>query len=185
MQTDLKLAKRASQISAAIALAAVLTSPATAAETAAAPGATFQTQKAVVSYGDIANLSEIAFNPSRPKNWMNQLSRYIATAADRTLPAGERLIVTINDVDLAGADEMQRRGAALEDVRVVRNSTPPRIDLNFRLESADGAVVESGHRELRDANFLYVSSLRHSDQALRYEKNLIDDWMHKEFGASR
>jgi hypothetical protein len=183
MHKDPGLAGKAWQISTAIALAAATMGYATAAEPKTAPGATLQSERAVVSYGDVANLSEIKFNPTRPTDWMNQLSGYIAAQADRTLPAGERLIVTINDVDLAGSYEMRRRGTTLEDVRIVRNSTPPRIDLNFRLESAQGAVIESGHRLLRNPNFLYVTSLRHRDDALMYEKNLVDDWMRKDLNA--
>ena len=59
--------------------------------------------------------------------------------------------------------------------RIVRDSDPPRIDLVFRIESAQGAVLKEGERQLRDSNFL--NRPRHRSEALGYEKNLIDDWL--------
>lgn len=167
-----------------ITVAAVAGGRTMAAQTDAAPGATVQSAKAEVSYRDTATLTEIISNPSRRTDWVDALSRYIAAAADRSLPSGQRLVVRIDDVELAGMYPPGRR-VDWDMVRVVRDSTPPRIDLNFRLESSQGGVLEQGDRKLRDINFLYSNAMRHRDDPLSYEKNLIDDWMAKEFNPSR
>jgi hypothetical protein len=147
-----------------------------------APGATVQSAKAEVSYRDTSKLSEVSSNPGDRTDWLDTLSRYVATSADKSLPPGERLVVRIDDVQLAGM-YMPGRRVGWDQIRVVRDTTPPRIDLNFRLESAQGDVLKQGDRKLRNLNFLYTNSLRHQGDTLSYEKNLIDDWMAKEFAA--
>ena len=81
---------------------------------------------------------------------------------------------------MAGEFEPWRRGAR---VRVVRDIYPPRIDLNFVLLDAQGAVRMRGERKLRDSAFQFGASPLQSDP-LRYEKNLIDAWLEREFGGA-
>src|ERR1041384_2763699 len=69
---------------------------------------------------------------SREHN-LAELARHIERRAARLLPEGQRLLVSITDIDLAGGYEPWRRN--LGDVRVVRDAYPPRIDLSFRLEN--------------------------------------------------
>ena len=64
----------------------------------------------------------------------------------------QRLVVTISDIDMAGAFEPGRRH--LWQVRIIRDVYPPRIDLAFTLTDADGAVVKSGERKLRDVSLM-------------------------------
>ena len=59
-----------------------------------------------------------------------------------------------------------------------------RIDLNFRLVAANGAVLKEGTRQLRDIAFLSRAGY-HRDEPLSHEKNLIDDWLRKDFGPAR
>ena len=63
------------------------------------------------------------------------------------------------------------------------STTPPRIDLSFQLVAANGAVLKEGSRQLRDFAFMTRSS-RSGGDLLSYEKNLIDDWMRKEFAPT-
>ena len=164
-------------------LLASVTGHAAAAEGQAAPGAVVQSDKVEVMYRDREALTEIKFNPSRQTGWMDSLGRYIVTRGDKSVPAGAKLLVTITDVQLAGMYEPAHR-RALEDVRIVRDTTPPRIDLSFQLVDAQGAVLKEGERKLRDIDFLH-SSFRHRNEELRYEKNLIDDWMSKDFASAK
>ena len=106
-----------------------------------------------------------------------ELARHIEQRAERLLPQGQELAVSITDLDMAGAYEPWRRGAG--DVRVVRNVYPPRIDLSFRLTAADGSVIKEGVRSLRDLAF-GNGNVVYSDDRLRHEKALIDDWLARE-----
>lgn len=149
----------------------------------AVPGATLDTVKAEVSFRNPAGFSELDRSFGARTDWLDELSRHVARRAARTLPDGQRLLVTITDVQRAGRVEPWR-GSGASDLRIVRDTTPPRIDLDFRLIGPNGAVLKEGARRLRDASFLDRASF-YRGEALSYEKNLIDDWMRKDFGPTR
>ena len=67
----------------------------------------------------------------------------------------------------------------MDDVRIVKDIYPPRIDLQFRVRDAKGNVIKEGERKLRDLSFMMNLRLNNHDP-LRYEKTLIDDWMRKD-----
>ena len=148
----------------------------------AEPGATVSTDKAEVSYRNPAGFTEMGRSFGARTGWLDELSAYVAKRAARTVPDGERLVVTITDVQRAGMIEPWRHAAT--DLRVVRETTPPRIDLSFQLVAANGAVLKEGSRQLRDVAFM-TRSMRHSGEPLSYEKNLIDDWLRKDVEAAR
>lgn len=52
--------------------------------------------------------------------------------------------------------------------------------LRLRLARADGSTIKEGTRTLRDTAFLLHGSLDRQD-ALRYEKAMIDRWLEAEF----
>jgi hypothetical protein len=112
--------------------------------------------------------------------YLQPLKDYIAQRASRTLAPGQRLDIEVTDVDRAGEYEPWR-GPRLEDVRIVKDIYPPRIDLDFTLYGADGKVQRTGQRKLRDPDFLSDSTAVGHDP-LRYEKSLIDLWLRKGTG---
>ncbi len=61
---------------------------------------------------------------------------------------------------------------------------PPRVDLHYRLLAADGTSIRDGDNKLRDMGYLQ-RTLPFSNDPLRYDKRLIDDWLRKEFGPPR
>ncbi|MFC5526802.1 DUF3016 domain-containing protein [Rhodanobacter ginsengisoli] len=112
--------------------------------------------------------------------YLKPLQAYIAQRASRILAPGQRLDIEVTDVDRAGEYEPWR-GPRFQDVRIIKDTYPPRIDLNFTLYGADGKVLREGHRQLRDPAFLSNTSSVHQDP-LRYEKSLIDRWLRKGAG---
>jgi hypothetical protein len=54
------------------------------------------------------------------------------------------------------------------------------MDVTFRLEGADGSLLKEGRRKLSDPNFL-SGGMRYKGEKLGYEKDLIDDWLRREF----
>ena len=136
-----------------------------------------------VVYRDPAALTEVRFNPSERRDWMADLTRYIATQASPRIAPGARLLVTITDVQRAGRTEPWR-GITFNDLRFVRDTTPPIIDLVFQEVSPQGAVLKEGTRRLYDPNFLGRAAW-HSGEPLGYEKNLVDDWLVRDFPLAR
>ena len=72
----------------------------------------------------------------------------------------------------------------MDHVRVIKDHYPPRIDLDFVLRDASGAVVAEGARELRDMGFMQRAGAAMNSDALRYEKQLIDDWLRRDLRST-
>jgi hypothetical protein len=113
-------------------------------------------------------------------DYLKPLKEYIAQRASRILAPGQRLDIEVTDVDRAGEYEPWR-GPRMDDVRIVKDIYPPRIDLDFTLVGADGKVLRKGIRKLRDPAFLSHNFAADQD-SLRYEKGLIDSWLRKGAG---
>ena len=112
---------------------------------------------------------------------LGDLGRYLRAEGERQVPAGLALEVRVTDVDLAGEIEPWR-GPQFDRVRIMREIYAPRIDLEFRLVDGQGAVVKQGRRVLRDPLYLTRAASNDSDR-LRYDKQLLGDWLRQEFGT--
>lgn len=139
-----------------------------------------------VRWEDPAQFSEIRYSRNRAEarrgNWVEQLAAYLRERAQKRLPAGQRLDVDILDVQRAGNYEPWR-GIAFADIRVIRDLYPPRMTLTFKRIGTDGQAIAEGERKLSDMGFLIGANAVRSSDPLRYEKNMIDRWLAREFAA--
>ncbi|MES1169015.1 MAG: DUF3016 domain-containing protein, partial [Oleiharenicola lentus] len=110
--------------------------------------------------------------------YLDQLSDHLKKVAARHMADGQKLEVTITDVDLAG--DFIPGNASSQDVRIIKEIYIPRIKLSFRLLDADGHVLKEGERKLTDLNFMSNIGLIGRDQPLFYDKALLTDWAQKE-----
>ena len=100
----------------------------------------------------------------------------------KSLPPGQDLRIEITDVDLAGREDPARRGAF--DVRVMTGRADwPRLRLRYTLEQ-HGKVIASGNAYLSDMSYLQHINRYSRNDALRYEKRMIDDWFKNTFGVT-
>lgn len=113
---------------------------------------------------------------------LGELAAFIRTAGESYLPPGHRLEVRVTNVDMAGEFE-PARGPQFDRIRLMREIYPPRIDLEFTLRDGSGGVVTEGRRELRDMNYLLRPVLPQGDR-LRYEKDLLRDWLRGELSRA-
>jgi hypothetical protein len=118
------------------------------------------------------------FGGERERN-LELLRQHLVAEGTRRLVPGETLGISFTDVDLAGSLEPRQRFS--NEVRIVRDIYPPRFELDFRLARADGSPARAGHRSLANSGFL-LGATRHPDDALRYEKALLDGWIDREIG---
>jgi hypothetical protein len=116
-------------------------------------------------------------------NNLEQLKGHLVAQVGKMLPADETLTISIIDVDLAGEYDPRQRYS--NEVRIVKDVYPPRINLRFSLARADGTVVKEGERSLRDPGFLMGTSTRYLSDNLRYEKAMLDEWLEREFKPAR
>ena len=111
---------------------------------------------------------------------LDQIRDFILLRSEKYVPAGQKLTVTFTDIDLAG-DFEPWRGPQGMDIRIVKDVYPPRMDLEFKVTGADGTVLLEGKRQLRDLTFMGKITNNPRD-ALRYEKNLLEDWFKNDLG---
>jgi len=140
-----------------------------------------------VTWAPTQQLTEVKDNPMqrgwlRPEEWEHQLGDHLRRRADRVLAPGERLDVRIDDIKLAGAFEPWHMRPGMEDVRIMKDIYPPRIDLHYRLIASDGSTIREGDAKLRDQAYLQRATAANTTDPLRFDKRMIDDWLRHEFG---
>ena len=171
------------------AVAATLTLAFAGIASAAPPASTSPAATVEVTWTNPANFSEEqkrrGFGSARetPEEWVSELAQYVKRQGTRLLGPGQELDVTFTDITRAGAFEPWR-GPQLDDTRFIKDIYPPAIDLHFTLRNADGSTALEGSRKLRDAAFLYRGTPSSTDP-LRYEKRMLNDWLRRDFAASK
>lgn len=138
-----------------------------------------------VSWTDPAKFTESRYGPqinqAKPEIWLGDMQKTLVKRGGSVLKPGEHLDVVITDVKLAGQVEPSQGGR--NDVRVIKSIYPPDISLSFTLTGADGKVLNSGERKLSDVAFLDRDrGTRGLNDAYRFEKRLLEDWVRTEFG---
>ena len=137
-----------------------------------------------VQWTDPADFTDLKFSGNRwmaaQGDWVEQLALYLRKSAEKRLPPGDRLDVTITDFDRAGRYEPWR-GMQMQDVRYIRDYYPPSMRVQFRLYGADGQMLAEGTHEVRDTGFLMSGGpAPGSGDNLYYEKRMIDRWLRDE-----
>jgi hypothetical protein len=69
-------------------------------------------------------------------------------------------------------------------VRINKGLYPPHIALEFEVVDSAGTAVKSGKRDLTDIDY-QLRSVYPRDDYLRYEKDILRDWLRAEFGDLR
>lgn len=119
-----------------------------------------------------------SFGSSTDQYYLDLLSDHLKKVASRHLADGQKLEVTITDLDLAG--DFIPGNASTQNVRIIKDIYIPRIKLSFRLLDVEGHVLKEGERKLTDLNFMSNIGLIGRDQLLYYDKALLTDWVQKE-----
>jgi hypothetical protein len=115
---------------------------------------------------------------STDQNALASLRTWLQENAPVHLSAGQKLRVTFTDIDLAG-DFLP--GANVDRVRIIRGVYIPRMELSFAVTDAAGQVVKQGTRTLTNLDFQNTGRRIGSDQPFFYDKQLLEDWLRKEF----
>ena len=111
---------------------------------------------------------------------LKELSRHFEKLG-ASLPPGQTLKIEVTDVDLAGRENPSLRAG--QEIRVMNGRVDwPRMRLHYVLEQ-DGKVIRSGDAALSDMSYLTRINHYFSNEKLRYEKLMIDDWYANTFGV--
>ena len=152
-----------------------------------APRALPESGPVSVRWNDPATFTELRYSRNRWESergpWLTDLAEYLRKRAATQLPDGERLELTIVDVDRAG-DFEPWLGMRHQDTRIVRDIYPPRMTLQVKHFDASGTLVSEGERKLSDPAFLLGTNPINSSDPLRYEKRMIDSWLRRELNTA-
>lgn len=135
---------------------------------------------ASVTYVEPDKFIDMPFSSVEREHILKDLSEHFAKLG-KLLPAGQELKVEVTDLDLAGRIDYTRRSG--NEIRVMRGMADwPRMELRYSLVQ-DGAVLKSGDARLADMNYMDHVRTSRSDESLRYEKQMLDDWFAKTFSV--
>jgi hypothetical protein len=114
--------------------------------------------------------------------YLDLLRDHLKERAPQYLQRGQKLTVTFNDIDLAG-DFVPSGRADSDRIRIVKTIYRPRMDINFTLTGADGAVVKEGQRTLMNLDYQMDSTMNMTtgNQPLFYDKQQLTRWLQNEF----
>lgn len=117
-----------------------------------------------------------------PEATLAELRRLMEQAASPFLAPGERLVVDVLDVDLAG---FPNPGAnLLYGLRVVTDATPPSFRLRYTLLNQRGQRIASNEERVSDINFLFGARAAQSG-SFPYERELLREWARRRFANRR
>ena len=150
---------------------------------AAMPATAPAGERVHVTYAEPQNFSESRSYGYQDRyngvHYLQPLRAYLVKRAAPMLATGQRLDVTITDIQLAGGYEPWQ-GQSWSHVRIMSNRYPPRIDLTFRWIGSDGKLLREGSRKLFNLGYLDSgSAMIGSSDPLRYDKALIDHWLRR------
>ena len=107
------------------------------------------------------------------------IRQHLEQLGQRYLGNGTALRIEVLDVDLAG--RFSPISARANNVRVMHDTDWPRIKLRYTLER-DGKLVAQREETVADMNYRVRPAGRYSNDLLRYEKAMLDDWFRSRFG---
>lgn len=93
------------------------------------------------------------------------------------LPKGQLLKIEVTNVDLAG----DVRFDSMNEIRVVKDTYPPRLTFSYKVFNSDKTVAQSGDVNLKDLGFLMGATIRYRNRSIPYEKRMLDKWFKNTF----
>lgn len=142
---------------------------------------------AALAHADVV-VNYDALAPTHDRDLRNPRDRALVTRelddtlrklAARHLRDGQDLRIDMRELDLAGDYEPWNGG--FRDVRILRDTTPPRIRFHYVL-TQNGRIVAQGDARLGDLDYLSDPRARMRNERLIHEKLLLQDWFRDTFG---
>jgi len=110
---------------------------------------------------------------------LRELEKFLIETGARYVPADMKLNIRVTNIDLAGDFELFR-GPQADHVRITKGLYPPHVALEFELVDSAATVIKAGKRDLTDIDY-QMRSVYPREDYLRYEKDLLRDWLRAEF----
>lgn len=112
-------------------------------------------------------------------DFLKSLKEALVQRGEAVLAQGQEMKISVTDVNRAG--DVHPVGRNMEMIRVVKPLYRPSIDLSYVITEG-GKAVRAGKATLTDVNFMDRFNRYFRNDALYYEKPMLDDWFKAEFG---
>jgi hypothetical protein len=113
------------------------------------------------------------------------LARHLQQLGAQCLAPEDRLRIRMLDIDLAGRQEWWR-GAAYTDLRVMRDITWPRMQLEYDWLDGNGTLRKQTQARLADMNYLQLGHrIPTRNEVYGYDKAMLGRWFEQEFCSRR
>lgn len=133
-----------------------------------------------VSFENAQRYSDVG--PARDAGPVQQaLRQHLLALGESRLPAGQSLVITITDIDLAGEIDpwIGRAGG----VRVMGRAVDwPRIALRYTLNEG-GRTLAEGSERVSDPAYLMHGRLVPTNARLPHEQRMLSTWFSQRFGT--
>ena len=125
-------------------------------------------------YRDIreGNEGRKSFRERTFKNFEKHFSQLAST-----LPENQILKIEVTDVDLAG----DTNAGGINRTRIVKEIYFPKMTFSYQLLGENDKIIKQENVKLKDMNFMSGNSLKYRNQALGYEKRMLDKWFKDTF----
>jgi len=130
-------------------------------------------------FTDVRDNQSDSDNELGREHYLPLLQEHLEKEGATHLAAGQQLTITFSDIDLAG-DFEPWRGVQFSDIRIIKDIYIPRLTFSFKLTGANGQVIKEGERKLQDLGYQMRLTRGFRDDPLRYEKDMLDDWLRDE-----
>lgn len=143
-----------------------------------------------VTYQQPENYHDLALSgsdtPSMQAEVMKQLEVHFKKLGESYLPKGDKLEITVQDIDMAGAYEPWQT-PNLTRTRFIRDIYRPKFILHYRWLDPSGIVKADKDETVSDLNYLMRQETRkyQDNDPLRYEKTLLDRWFLETFSGAK
>lgn len=135
--------------------------------------------EAEVSFVNVDKYTDAVIDARESDLAQRKIEEHLKQLAARHLPAGDKLVVQVLDIDLAG--RLSMRPGRLNEVRVLTNVTWPTIRLRYRLVRG-GEILREGEEAVSDLAYMSRGNRYFNDDLFRYEMQMLDDWFRRTFG---
>lgn len=135
-----------------------------------------------VNYVNPDRFTDVPFTAWDREDVLKRITEHFQKLGEN-LPAGQDLRIDVTDVDLAGREYPNARAG--RDLRIMNGRADwPRIELHYAVEQG-GQVIKSGDARLQSMDYQNQFNRYFDSDALRYEKQMIDDWFAKTIAPIR
>ncbi|WP_456377568.1 DUF3016 domain-containing protein [Thiolapillus sp.] len=109
------------------------------------------------------------------KQTFAELEAYMQKLA-ASLPNGQKLEMTVTNLDLAGYLRTSDVIRGYSDIRVVKDMYPAKIQFQYRLLDSNGKLLKEGSENLKSMPPGSTASMRFNANPLSIEKRMLKKW---------